>query len=94
MCNACVHVTSVHDTAQGFRGVGLRQRQAEVAERIGDTLHRPDDTYSTGQGGHLHHLYQLLKYLNALMEINPAQHSHNKKVTSAHLHHSFYPKLN
>lgn len=64
----CVHITSVHDTTKGFRGVGLRKRQAEVAERIGDTLHRPDDTYSTGQRGHCvrHHLYQLLKYLNVL----------------------------
>ncbi|TNN40403.1 hypothetical protein EYF80_049417 [Liparis tanakae] len=31
--------------AQGLGGVGLRQRHADVAERIRDALHRPDDTW-------------------------------------------------
>lgn len=38
------YITSVHDTAKSFWGVGLRKSQADVAERIGDTLHGPDDT--------------------------------------------------
>lgn len=61
LCNMCI--TSVHDTAKGFWGIGLRKSQAEVAERIRDTLHRPDDTYSTGQRGYCvrRHLYLLLK---------------------------------
>lgn len=45
------YVTSVHDAAQGLWGVGLRKSQAEVTERIRDTLHRPDDTYIKGRRG-------------------------------------------
>lgn len=49
LCNLCKHITSVHDTAKGFGGVGLRKGKADIAERIWDTLHRPDDTWSTGK---------------------------------------------
>lgn len=46
LCKGCF--TSVHDTAEGFGGVGLRKSQADVAKRIRNTLHRPDDTCTTG----------------------------------------------
>lgn len=52
LCNVCKYITSVHDTAKGFWGIGLRKSKADVAERIWDTLHRPDDTWSTVQRGH------------------------------------------
>lgn len=52
LCNVCKYITSVHDTAKGFWGIGLRKSKADVAERIWDTLHRPDDTWSTVQRGY------------------------------------------
>lgn len=52
LCNVCKSITSVHDTAKGFWGISLGQSEADVAERIWDTLHRPDDTWSTGQRGY------------------------------------------
>lgn len=46
------YITSVHDTAEGFGGVGLRKGQAEIAQRIRDALHGPDDTWGTGRRGY------------------------------------------
>lgn len=46
--SVCVLITSVHYAAQSLRGVSLRQSQAEVTQRIRDTLHGPDDPCSGG----------------------------------------------
>lgn len=62
LCNVCKSITSVHDTAKGFWGISLRQSKADVTERIWDTLHRPDDTWSTGQRGYCVWFTTAVKY--------------------------------
>lgn len=74
LCNT--HITSVHDTAKGFWGIGLRKSKAEVAERIRDTLHRPDDTWSTKEVHSVRyikntvHIWVMYSCMNSINHLN------------------------